>query len=134
MKFHEFGEDSKPVIIMLTGSFCPAEALDYLYKPLSEDYHVIIPDYNGHYKGSCAFTTRQNEAAEILRFVKYRQIPAIALLYGQSMGCEIGIELLHQMLKAGIPVRHAMFDGAPCIRLSVPYKAFMYFKFTAIPF
>lgn len=132
MRFHEFGERSKPVIIMLTGSFCPAKALEYLYKPLSEDYYVIVPDYNGHYKGNCAFTTRQNEAAEILRFVKSRQISSVALLYGQSMGSEIGIELLLQMLKAEINVGHAMFDGAPCIRLSTPYKAFMYFKFSSM--
>ncbi len=45
------------------------------------------------------------------------------------MGCEVGIELIHQLIHSGVDIRHAIFDGAPCIRLSKPYKAFMYFKF-----
>ncbi len=51
------------------------------------------------------------------------------MVYGQSMGAEIGIELLHQMLEKGISADKAFFDGAPCITLSKAYKAFMYFKF-----
>ena len=129
MKFYEYGDHLKPLIIMLTGSFCPAQALKYLYEPLSGDFHIIIPEYNGHYKGSKPFTTRQNEAHEIVRFLKKRNIKTVSLIYGQSMGSEIGIELMHQLLHNQISVRHALFDGAPCIRLSRPYKAFMYFKF-----
>ena len=66
MKFYEYGDQSNPLIIMLTGSFCPAKALDYLYKPLSDDYYIILPEYNGHYKGSKPFTTRQNEPVSIM--------------------------------------------------------------------
>ncbi len=129
MKFYEYGEHSNPVIIMLTGSFCPAKALNYLSEPLSEDYHIIIPEYNGHYEGSKPFTTRKNEAHEIVRYIKSRNLKTLSLIYGQSMGSEIGIELMHQLLHNKINVQHALFDGAPCIRLSVLYKAFMYFKF-----
>ena len=132
MKFYEYGDHSRPLIIMLTGSFCPAKALSYLYEPLSADYHIIIPDYNGHYQGSKPFTTRKNEAREIVRHLKKRNLRTVALLYGQSMGSEIGIELMHQLLHNQINVQHAVFDGAPCIRLSVPYKAFMYFKFRSM--
>lgn len=72
MKIYEYGDPLKPLIIMLTGSFCPAQALKYLYEPLSDDFHIIIPEYNGHYKGSRPFTTRQNEAHEIVRCLKIR--------------------------------------------------------------
>ena len=74
MKFYEYGDHSNPVIIMLTGSFCPAKALNYLSEPLSEDYHIIIPEYNGHYEGSKPFTTRKNEAHEIVRYIKSRNL------------------------------------------------------------
>lgn len=129
MKFYHYGNRSAPLIIMLTGSFCPAAALDYLYKPLSKDFHIVIPDYNGHYEGSADFTTRQNEAALIARYLSEKGITSVAMLYGQSMGSEIGIELLRQLTESGVEVKHALFDGAPCIRLSNPYKLFMYFKF-----
>ena len=129
MKFYEYGDQSNPLIIMLTGSFCPAKALDYIYKPLSDDYHIILPEYNGHYKGSKPFTTRQNEAYEIVQYLKSKKLTTVSLIYGQSMGSEIGIELMHQLLRGKINVKHAIFDGAPCIRLSAPYKSFMYFKF-----
>lgn len=129
MKFYRHGNTSDPVIIMLTGSFCPAAALNYLYQPLSKKYCVVSPEYNGHYKGSSPFTTRQKEAAQIVHYIKKHGISSVAMIYGQSMGSEIGLELMHQLTALGIEVKHALFDGAPCIRLSKPYRLFMYFKF-----
>lgn len=129
MNFYQYGDKQKPLILMLTGSFCPSNALDYLYCPLSEKFHIIIPEYNGHYKGSHDFTTRKNEAMLIAKHLSDLNIQTVDLIYGQSMGCEIGIELIHQLTNSGIQVKHALFDGAPCIRLSKPYKMFMYFKF-----
>jgi hypothetical protein len=45
------------------------------------------------------------------------------MVYGQSMGAEIAIELVHQLLEEGITVEKAFLDGAPCIKLPKPYKA-----------
>ncbi len=129
MKFYEYGSREKPVIVMLSGSFCPACALDYLYIPLSESNYIIVPEYNGHYEGSSAFTTRRKEAALVAKHLSELKINAVDLVYGQSMGCEVGIELIHQLIDSGVDIRRAIFDGAPCIRLSKPYKVFMYFKF-----
>lgn len=129
MRFYEYGKRGNPVIVMLSGSFCPANALDYLYIPLSESYYIIVPEYNGHYEGGGTFTTRQNESALVSKYLTDSNIKAVDLVYGQSMGSEVGIELIHQLINLGVDVRHAIFDGAPCIRLSKPYKAFMYFKF-----
>lgn len=129
MKFYEYGRPDNPIIIMLTGSFCPAIALDYLYEPLSKEYFTILCDYNGHHEGSEDFTTRQNEAALIAKHIKAKGVSTVAMIYGQSMGSEIGLELLRQLTESGVDIKHALFDGAPCIRLSKPYKWFMYFKF-----
>ena len=56
MKFDVIGEKGKPVIVMLTGSFCPGECLKYIYSQM-QDYYIIVPTYNGHYKDSKDFTT-----------------------------------------------------------------------------
>lgn len=51
------------------------------------------------------------------------------MIYGQSMGSEVGMELYRQLSEDGIKVNNLFFDGAPMIRLSRAYKVFMRFKF-----
>ena len=128
MKFKILGEKGNPVIVMLTGSFCPGECLDYIYSRM-KDYYIIIPTYNGHYKDSKDFTTRENEAREIREYLCELGVEHIQMIYGQSMGTEVGMELYKQLANEGIKVQNLFFDGAPMIQLSVPYKAFMRFKF-----
>ena len=132
MLFNTFGNRENPVIIMLAGSFCPAESLEMVYSVMKEDYYVIAPTYNGHYKDSKDFTTRQGEAKEIADYLQNQNITSVKMIYGQSMGSEIGIELMHQLSENNIIVDSAFFDGAPCIKLSRPYKAFMRFKFNTL--
>ena len=129
MRFNEFGEKNNPVIVMLSGSFVPGESMKNVYEILMKDYYIIVPDYNGHYENSGTFTTRYKEAEEVKRFLINNGIKNIDLIYGQSMGTEIGMELLKQLLKENIVVKKAWFDGAPYIKLSFLYKKFMYFKF-----
>lgn len=105
--------------------------MEYLYGELSRDYFVIVPEYNGHSAGT-TFTTRQSEAREIAEYLRAHGAAEIGLLYGMSMGAEVGVELLSQLEKTDIHVQNAFFDGAPCIRLSKAYKALMYFKFKAM--
>lgn len=128
MKFQVMGEKGNPVVVMLTGSFCPGECLKYLYSKMQE-YYVIVPTYNGHYKDSKDFTTRENEAREIGEYLLNLGISHIHMIYGQSMGAEVGMELYRQLTNVEIKVDNLVFDGAPMIRLSAPYKAFMRFKF-----
>lgn len=132
MLFNKFGNENNPVIIMLPGSFCPAESMKNVYSELCKEYYVIAVTYNGHHKDSKDFTTRQNEAKEITDYLKFCEITSVQMIYGQSMGAEIGIELLHQLTENSITVNKTFFDGAPCIRLSKAYKSFMLLKFKAL--
>lgn len=129
MRFNKFGNENNPTIVMLSGSFVPGKSMENIYNRLKENYYIIVPDYNGHYKNSGTFTTRSNEAEEIKNFLMNCGIRNIDLIYGQSMGCEIGMELLRQLLDENISVSKAWFDGAPYIKLSFLYKKFMYLKF-----
>lgn len=132
MKFDVFGKSENPVIVMLAGSFCAGEGLKYVYSQLCGDYCVIAPTYNGVHKGSCDFTTRQNEAKEIADFIVNENIETVKMIYGQSMGSEIGAELIKQLIERGIKVENAFFDGAPMVKLSKVYKAFMLLKFSSM--
>lgn len=129
MRFDYYGSKTNPCMIMLSGSFCPGKCMEYIYTKLYNDFYIIVPTYNGHYEGSGEFTTRQNEAAEIIQCLIDNNISNIKMIYGQSMGAEIGMELISQLGSAGIGFDCAFFDGGPFIVLSKMYKAFMYFKF-----
>lgn len=132
MRFLTFGDREKPVILMLPGSFCPASSLEYLYSRLMEDYCIIVADYTGHFNSGTSysvFSSRSGEAAKIASYLKEQQINNILMLYCQSMGAEVGIELLRQLIPTDIVVQKSFFDGAPCIKLSNTYKKFMFRKF-----
>lgn len=131
MKFQTLGNPNSPLIIMLTGSFCPSSGLKYLYEKLKDDYCLILPEYNGHYENS-TFSSRQNEAKEVVEYIQKQNIHTIKMIYGQSMGAEIAIELFKQLEKTNINVDYCFLDGAPCIKLPYLYKKFMHFKFNQI--
>ena len=128
MRFHTYGNHNHPIIIMLTSSFCAAESLEYLYSDLAEDYFVIVPEYNGHYEGSKDFTTRRKEASEMVQYLNSNGIRDICLIYGQSMGAEIGMELIAQLLKYKITVESAFFDGGTFLKQPKLYKAIKNYK------
>ncbi len=132
MKFEVYGEKNHPVIVMLTGSFCPGECLEYIATQLCDEYFIVIPTYNGHHENSKDFTTRKGEAKEIAEYLAKTGIDCIKMIYGQSMGTEIGMELFRQLKESGTNVENLFFDGAPMIRLSKAYKVFMYFKFKSM--
>lgn len=129
MLFNTFGSKEKSVIIMLAGSFCPAESLEVLYTELESDYYIIAPTYNGCYENSKSFTSRQGEAAEICAYIKENGICSVKMVYGMSMGCEVGLELIHQLVEHNIIVEHAFFDGAPLASLSKPMRKIMFVVF-----
>lgn len=125
MVFNTFGSPSDPVVIMLAGSFCPAESMELIYSRLKHDYFIIAPTYNGCHEGSKAFTSRQGEAEEICSYISERGISSVKMVYGQSMGCEVGIELVRQLSENEIKVEHGFWDGAPCAALPKPVRRVM---------
>ncbi len=114
MQIHSRGEEDSPVIIMLPGSFCNADTMADIIKRLEAAFHILAVDYNGQYEGSeKSFTSRSGEAEEIVRYLQKHAITSVALVYGQSMGGEMGMELLFQLKNNGIAAGAAFFDGGP---------------------
>ena len=131
MLINTIGDKHNKKIIMLPGSFCNSKSMVGIYNDLKDDYYIILPEYTGHYENS-TFTTRSQEASYIMEYLKENNILTIDMIYGQSMGAEIGIELLYQLTNNGIRINSAFFDGAPCIKLSYLYKKIMYLKFKTL--
>jgi pimeloyl-ACP methyl ester carboxylesterase len=117
VKIHTFGEKDRPVVIMLPGSFCNADTMADIIKRLETEFYILAVDYSGQYAGSeKPFSSRSGEAGEIIRYLREHAISSAALVYGQSMGGEIGMELLSQMKKKHIAAGAAFFDGGPFLR------------------
>lgn len=117
MRIHTYGGERAPVVIMLPGSFCNADTMLNIITELESELHILAVDYNGQYAGSeGSFTSRQGEAEEIIRYLREHGIASVALVYGQSMGGEMGMELISQLRRNGIDVTAAFFDGGPFLR------------------
>ena len=133
MRIHTFGKEKAPVIIMLPGSFCNADTMAKIIHRLEGEFHILAVDYNGQYPGSDRpFTSRCGEAEEIVRFLLEHAIPSVALVYGQSMGGEMGMELLSQLKKNGIAAGAAFFDGGPFLRFPKVVSRLLGNKFKTI--
>ena len=110
MRIHTYGAENAPVVIMLPGSFCNADTMANIITKLEREFHILAVDYNGQYAGSeKSFTSRRGEAEEIIRYIQGHAISSVALVYGQSMGGEMGMELLAQLKKNGITAGAAFF-------------------------
>ena len=46
MRFHPYGEEQKPVIIMLPGSFCNADTMANIITKLESEFRILAVDYN----------------------------------------------------------------------------------------
>ncbi len=133
MKIHTYGDKQAPVVIMLPGSFCNADTMANIISVLEKELRILAVDYNGQYEGSeRSFTSRRGEAEEIIRFLNEQAITSVALVYGQSMGSEMGMELLAQLKKNKITAGAAFFDGGPFLRFPKPVSKLLGNKFKTI--
>jgi len=133
MRIHTYGVEGAPVVIMLPGSFCNADTMMNIITGLEERFRVLAVDYSGQYPGSeKPFTSRRGEAEAILRCLRARGIASVALVYGQSMGGEVGMELISQLRKEQIGVNAAFFDGGPFLRFPKVVSRLLGNKFKAI--
>ena len=133
MKIHTYGEKDAPVVIMLPGSFCNADTMVNIITKLESEFRILAVDYNGQYAGcERPFTSRSGEATEILLYLREHAISSVAWIYGQSMGGEMGMELLSQLKKNGISAGAAFFDGGPFLRFPKVVSKLLGNKFKTI--
>ena len=67
---------------------------------------------------------------KIVQYIQNQTIHTIKMIYGQSMGAEIAIELFKQLEKTNIDIDCCFLDGAPCIKPLYLYKKIMYLNLT----
>lgn len=112
MTFHEFGEKSKPHIMLIHGG--GNAWWNYLRqaRTLSSHYHVILPTLDGHgeeYRTD--YISTEDSADKIMEYIKRDCDGALFALCGVSLGGQIVMELLSRNPNIA---KKAIIDGSIC--------------------
>lgn len=112
MKFHEFGNKSNPHIMLIHGG--GNAWWNYLRqaRALSENYHVILPNLDGHGEEyHTAYISTENSADKIIQYIQENCGGSLFALGGVSLGGQIVIDILS---KCPAITKKAVIDGSIC--------------------
>ena len=96
MQFHEYGAERKDTILLLHGGGLSWWNYREAAEILQNEYRVILPILDGHAGSDRPFTTIEDNAAEILRFIDERLDGSALLIGGLSLGGQVLLEMLSQ--------------------------------------
>ncbi len=96
MNYIEYGKEHKEVIVLLHGGGLSWWNYREVAEKLSSDYRVILPILDGHAKSSCDFTSIEENAVRIIKFIDEHLGGSVLLIGGLSLGGQIALEILSQ--------------------------------------
>lgn len=96
MKYIKYGKEHSKVIILLHGGGLSWWNYREAAEILQKDYHVILPVLNGHAGSDKEFTTIEDNALEIIKFIDTQFNGSVLLIGGLSLGGQILLEILCQ--------------------------------------
>ena len=114
----EYGKEHKEVIVLLHGGGLSWWNYREAAEKLSSDYRVILPILDGHAKSSCDFTSIEENAARIIKFIDEHLGGSVLLIGGLSLGGQIALEILSQ--KKDI-CRYALIESASVVPSKLTY-------------
>lgn len=94
MIIKEFGKENKKVIMLLHGGGLSWWSFESVATLLKSEYHIVIPILNGHSDSDKSFTSIEDNAEEIISFIKQNYGGKIFMLAGLSLGGQILLEIL----------------------------------------
>lgn len=96
MNYVEYGKVGSDVIILLHGGGLSWWNYREAAKLLQVDCHIILPILDGHANSDVDFTTMEDNAAEIIKFIDEKFGGSVLLIGGLSLGGQILLEILSQ--------------------------------------
>lgn len=114
MNVREFGEEGKPVIILLHGGGLSWWNYREEAALLQQDFHVVIPLLDGHAGSDRHFTSIEESAAALCGYIRERFGGSVLAIGGLSLGGQILTEMLTQ---APDICRYALIEkrlSSPC--------------------
>ena len=112
MKYKEYGKGNRKAIVLLHGGGLSWWSYREAAELLQDDYHVILPILDGHAGSDRSFTTIEDNAAEIIDFIRSDLGGSVYLLGGLSLGAQVALETLSQQ---GDICEYAIIESATVI-------------------
>ena len=109
MKVVEYGTQHQETILLLHGGGLNGWNYQQAAQQLSGRYHVVLPTLDGHAGSDVSFTTIENNADEIIRWVDTHCAGQVLLMGGLSLGGQILVDILSR--RADI-CRYAVIESA----------------------
>lgn len=119
MNYVEYGKENKNVIILLHGGGLSWWNYREVAEMLQADYHIILPILDGHANSDRDFTTIEDNAKEIIKFVDEQFGGSVMLIGGLSLGAQIVLEILSQMKNM---CRYAFIESALVVPSKLTYS------------
>ena len=124
MKMYEYGNRSKPHILLIHGMWMSHEMLLlYMDDGFLEEYHILAPDLTGHGSNHGQFISAKDEAKKIESWLAAEGITELDLMFSASMG---GVVAMY--LAAGdrhIRVKCSVMEGASITRVPMAEPVFL---------
>ncbi|MBQ9142589.1 MAG: alpha/beta hydrolase [Lachnospiraceae bacterium] len=130
MKLHEFGTENKPIMVLVHGVLTPWQIWTPQIEAFQNDYHIFVVALSGHTEEEASeFVSLEAETTEIIQALSARNVQAIDVLCGLSLGGVIA----HEIWKRGtLPIKHLVMDGAPLIPFPLGSGKIMTYNYLSI--
>ena len=94
MKTIEYGTKNKDIILLLHGGGLSWWNYRETAELLQYKYHIILPILDGHSESDKDFTSIQDNALEIIKYIDTNYNGSVLLIGGLSLGAQILLEIL----------------------------------------
>ena len=94
MRYVEYGESNRDVIILLHGGGLSWWNYREAAQLLQEDHHVVLPILDGHAGSDRAFTGIEDNAQALIELIDERFFGRVLLMAGLSLGGQVLLEVL----------------------------------------
>ena len=118
MKYKEYGKGNQKTVVLLHGGGLSWWNYREAAELLQGNYHVILPILDGHARSNRGFTSIEDNAAEIIDFIRSELGSSVYLLGGLSLGAQVTLEMLSQQ---GDICEHAIIESAAVIPSKVTH-------------
>ena len=109
MRFHEYGNEDAPAVLLVHGMACTCErSFSPLIEALAQTRHVIGVDLDGHADDGTTFDSISSQAAQIARHLRSHGVTRLDACLGMSMGGFICMDLV---CREGMPAGRFVYDS-----------------------
>ncbi len=126
MKIDTLGNPQNPAVILLHGMFCDASSVMRYAVHLQDEYFIIMPTMDGHYRASADYSGAGMQAGKLTALLHEMHVSEIAMFQGTSMGAEVALTAAKL---CDIPVKYYFFDGGPFFCFPEWFREIMRKKF-----